>query len=72
MDDRKTPLPQSPFTEALKHNPKDNREEAERVYDAPDGSAITEANLEGGEDGDKVDGPGQDPVVARNVRKPLI
>lgn len=69
MDDRKTPLPKSPFTEALKSNPKDNAREAERLLDSPDRREVTDANRAAAPS----DKPrtGQDPLTTQNMRKPI-
>lgn len=69
MDDRKTPLPKSPFAAALKSNPHDNAREAERLLDQPGREEITEANT----DAARPDKPRsqQDPLTTQNMRKPI-
>lgn len=72
MDDRRMPEPKSPFAEALRHPPKENEAEAERLYDSPDRRSVTEANRKISrkpEDGDAE--VGDDPVVSGNVRRPF-
>lgn len=67
MDDRKMPLPKSPFTEALKSDPHENARDAEKLYDAPDRDSVTEANRKP----DRTDQPAGDPGSSANIRKPL-
>ncbi|MCG5239223.1 hypothetical protein ACIU1J_00930 [Azospirillum doebereinerae] len=69
MDDRKMPLPKSPFIEALKSNPHDNARDAERLLDFPDRKQVTEANQRTAPS-DKPRGQ-QDPLTVQNVRKPI-
>lgn len=69
MDDRKTPLPKSPFTEALKSNPKDNARDAERLLDSPDRQDVTEVNRKVAAS-DKPPTK-QDPLTTQNMRKPI-
>lgn len=72
MDDRRMPAPKSPLTEALRRSPKENATEAERLYDSPDRHSVTEANRGIGRKPDDRDaGPGDDPTVSTNVRKPF-
>ena len=72
MDDRRTPEPKSPFTEVLRRSPKENAKEAERLYDSPDRRTVTEANRGiSRKPDDHEAGPGDDPTVSTNVRKPF-
>lgn len=68
MDDRRMPIPKSPFTEALKSDPKEAAEKARRLYDSPDRQSVTDANRRISDDSQE---PPTDPGSAANVRKPL-
>ncbi|AWK86351.1 hypothetical protein [Azospirillum thermophilum] len=68
MDDRRMPTPKSPFTEALKSDPKENAEKARRLYDSPDRQSVTDANRRIPDDSRE---PPADPGSAANVRRPL-
>ncbi|NYZ16320.1 hypothetical protein HL658_27580 [Azospirillum sp. RWY-5-1] len=72
MNDRRMPEPKSPFTEALRRSPKENAEDAERLYDSPDRRTVTEANRKIGRKPDEREAEvGGDPAVSTNVRKPF-
>jgi len=76
MNDRRMPEPRNPFTEAHREELKENARKAEEIYDSPDRQDVTEANRalkEKARKGDKgqSDGPGADPVITENVRKPF-
>lgn len=76
MTDRRMPEPRSPFTEAHREELKENARKAEDLYNAPDRQEVTEANKalkEKAREGNKgrPEGPGADPVVTENVRKPF-
>ncbi|WP_353858030.1 hypothetical protein [Azospirillum formosense] len=80
MNDRIMPTPRNPFTEAHKAEMEETARRAEEIYGAPDAQEVTEANkalkeqARGGgkakSDSADSEGPGADPVVTGNVRKP--
>lgn len=76
MTDRRMPEPRNPFTEAHREELKEAVKKAEDIYGAPDRREVTEANEALKEKADEEikgghEGPGADPVVTENVRKPF-
>lgn len=69
MDDRRTPEPESPFSDALSRTPEENARDAEKGLDQPDRKSVTEANQDGPDQGERPDGPKPE-VVDRVLNNP--
>jgi hypothetical protein len=77
MSDRKTPEPRSPFTEALKANPKDLARQAESVLGSGEDHEAVQANKElnsKGKAGDRdgAAGPQDTQILKGSTGTPLV